>query len=160
MQYIKALIGVVFFFLAMLFLCQNQTVLSEEVTLQCNLLFQPEVLSFKTPFYFVVLAAFLFGLVCCFLLLAWERMRISASSVRIGWKVRRVEKDQLLMVEELRKVAKAPLEERAALLEEIKTLYEARKKSRQDEDKDKDSIAEVAIKATASEIPPQKPAAA
>ena len=51
MQYIKALAMVVFFFLAMVFLCQNQVPLSKDVALQLNLMLVPSTSTVTLPFY-------------------------------------------------------------------------------------------------------------
>lgn len=153
MKYIKALVLVVFFFLAMLFLCQNQVSLSKEVSLQLNLLVLPATDTVKLPFYFVVIAAFMVGAVCCFLLLAWERVCMSARVVRANWKLRNIQSEQLQMISELRQISQAPQEARPVLFEKSKTSYEEHKKARQDEGKKKDNIKQLTIEATASATP-------
>ena len=135
MQYIKALVLVLFFFLAMVFLCQNQVALSREVALQLNLLLLPSTETVKLPFYFVVIAAFLLGAVFCFLLLMWDRVSMSARAVRAGWRVRTMQNEQLQMVAQIRQMASAAMEDRPALLEKYREGYESRKKSWEEERK-------------------------
>ncbi len=153
MQYIKALVLVVFLFLAMLFLCQNQASLSEQVSLQLNLLVLPPTESVSLPFYFVVIAAFMIGCVFCFLLLAWERVRMSARAMRANWQLRSIQNEQLQMISELRQLAQAPQETRAVLFEKFKANYEQHKKAREDERKKKDDMKQLTIEATASATP-------
>ncbi len=156
MQYIKALAMVVFFFLAMVFLCQNQVPLSREVSLQLNLMLVPSTSTVTLPFYFVVIAAFLLGIVCCFLLLMWDRVSMSARAVRAQWRVRSMESEQLQMINELRQLAHAPVEERPALMEKFRDGYEARRKAHANErKKSRDSldIKQLTIDATASPTP-------
>lgn len=155
MQYIKALAMVVFFFLAMVFLCQNQVPLSKDVALQLNLMLVPSTSTVTLPFYFVVIAAFLLGIVCCFLLLMWDRVRMSARAVRAQWRVRSMQSDQLQMISQLRQLAHSPVEERPALLEKFRSGYEARKKAFEEERKKKKEldIKQLTIDATASPTP-------
>ncbi len=153
MQYIKALVLIVVFFVAMLFLCQNQASLAEEVTLQFNVLFQPEAPSVTVPFYLVVALSFAAGLISCFVLLVWERVRISAKSMRTGWKVRRLENEQKQMAGSLRALEQAPMEERSGLYEKCKSLYEESKRARQEKKKKSESQDEPVIETTASEVP-------
>lgn len=162
MQYIKALVLIVVFFVAMLFLCQNQASLAEDVTLQFNVLFLPEAPSVTIPFYLVVAASFFAGLVLCFVLLVWERVRISAKSMRTGWKVRKAEDEHKQIACSLRAIAQAPMEERTNIYEESKTLYEEGRKSRQEKKKKKkeDPLDEPVIETTASAVPASQAAGA
>ncbi len=153
MQYIKALVLIVVFFVAMLFLCQNQASLAEEVTLQFNVLFQPEAPSVTVPFYLVVAVSFAAGLISCFVLLVWERVRISARSMRTGWKVRKLENEHKQMAGSLRAIEQAPMEERTGLYEKCKALYEESKKARQEKKKKDEPKDEAVIETTASEVP-------
>lgn len=160
MQYIKALVLIVVFFVAMLFLCQNQASLAEDVTLQFNVLFQPEAPSVTVPFYLVVAISFAAGLICCFLLLVWERVRISAKSMRTVWKVRKLENEQKEMAGSLRAIEQAPMEERTGLYEKCKSLYEENKKARQEKKKKDEPQDEAVIETTASEVPTRQAAGA
>lgn len=153
MQYIKALVLVVFFFVAMLFLCQNQVSLSEDVSLQLNLLVLPPTENVKLPFYFVVIAAFVLGCVCCFLLLFWERVSMSARTMRANWRLRSIQNEQMQMISQLRQLAQAPMEARAVLFEKFKASYDEHKKARESELKKKDDIKQLTIEATASTTP-------
>ncbi len=153
MQYIKALILVVFFFVAMLFLCQNQVALSKDVVLSINLLFVEATESVTLPFYFVAIAAFLLGCVCCFLLLAWERVRMSARCMRANWRLRSIQNEQLQMIAQLRELAHSPQEARAALYEKFKESYEKHKRARDAERRKKDDVRQLTIEATASATP-------
>lgn len=162
MQYIKALVLIVVFFVAMLFLCQNQASLAEEVTLQFNVLFLPEAPSVTIPFYAVVAVSFAVGLVLCFMLLVWDRVRIKAKSMRTGWKVRKAESEHKQIAGSLCAIAQAPMEERANIYEESRTLYEEGRKSRQEKKKKKkdDPLDEEVIETTASAVPATQAAGA
>ena len=65
MRYIKALVLVLIFFVAMIFLFQNQASLSQTLSFRLDLLFMPAMTSIELPFYFVLLAAFLLGAILC-----------------------------------------------------------------------------------------------
>ena len=157
MQYLKALVMVVIFFLAMVFLCQNQGPLSSEVTLKLNLLLLPtdNVPSVTLDFYLVVIAAFLLGALCCFLVLFWDRVRMSARAMRAHWRVRALHNEQLQMVGQIRQLAQAPVEERQELYAKFRARYEARRKEREVERKKTDNldIKQLTIDATASPTP-------
>ncbi len=157
MQYLKALVMVVFFFLAMVFLCQNQGPLSSEVTLQLNLLLLPtdNAPSVTLDFYLVVIAAFLLGAICCFLILLWDRVRMSARAMRAQWRVRTLQSEQLQMVGQIRQLVEAPVEARPALYAKFKSLYEDHKKEREEERRKGDNIdiKQLTIDATASTTP-------
>ena len=157
MQYLKALVMVVFFFLAMVFLCQNQGPLSSEVTLQLNLLLLPtdNAPSVTLDFYLVVIAAFLLGAIFCFLILLWDRVRMSARAMRAQWRVRTLQSEQLQMVGQIRQLVEAPVEARPVLYARFKSLYEDHKKEREEERKKGDNIdiKQLTIDATASTTP-------
>ena len=63
MRYVKVLILALFFFLCLVFLFQNQNVLSQKLTLELNLLAIPKMTSIELPFYFIILVSFLAGCV-------------------------------------------------------------------------------------------------
>ena len=120
-----------------------------------NLMLVPSTSTVTLPFYFVVIAAFLLGIVCCFLLLMWDRVRMSARAVRAQWRVRSMQSEQLQMISQLRQLAHSPVEERPALLEKFRSGYEARKKAFEEERKKKKEldIKQLTIDATASPTP-------
>ena len=62
MRYIKVFLLAILFFLALVFFFQNQGALSQSMVLTLNLFFIPAMSSIALPFYFLVIAAFAFGL--------------------------------------------------------------------------------------------------
>ncbi len=156
MRYIKVLVLVLVFFLTMVFLCQNQVALSKDVALQLRLYVLPPTETVQLPFYLVVIAAFLVGAVCCFLLLMFDRVRMSARAVRAGWRLRSMQDEKRQMLTQLRQLAQAPLEERPALLERCRSEYEARRKARieaRKKKKAKEDASRITIDATAASKP-------
>lgn len=156
MQYIKALVLVVVFFLAMVFLCQNQVALSKGVALQLDLMFLPATPTVNLPFYFVVIAAFLLGGVCCFIMLMWDRVRMSARAMRASWRVRALQNEQLEMVNQIRQLAQSPAENRPALYDKFKAGYDSRVKAREEDrkkNKKEFDIKQMTIDAQASATP-------
>ncbi len=93
MRYIKVLLLVLVFFLCMVFFFQNQEVLSKEMVLKLHLFFTPPMASIPLPLYFLVLAAFLVGALLAILMLAWDKMHLSARLMKATWRVRALEKE-------------------------------------------------------------------
>ena len=91
MRYVKVLILALFFFLCLVFLFQNQNVLSQKLTLELNLLAIPKMTSIELPFYFIILVSFLAGCVMALLLLLWDRMRLSAHILQQTWRISNLE---------------------------------------------------------------------
>ncbi len=93
MRYIKVLLLVLVFFLCMVFFFQNQEALSKEMVLKLHLFFMPPMASIPLPLYFLVLAAFLVGALLAILMLAWDKMHLSARLMKATWRVRALEKE-------------------------------------------------------------------
>lgn len=93
MRYIKVLLLVLLFFFSMLFLFQNQEVLGKDMTLKLNLFFLPPFQSTPLPTYFILLAGFLLGALCCVALLLWDKLALSARLMKARWKIRDLEKE-------------------------------------------------------------------
>ena len=115
MRYLKALVLVFVFFVAMIFLFQNQTSLSQTLTFKLDLLFMPAMTSIELPFYFVLLAAFLLGALLCLLLLLWDRMRLSAQIMRANFRVQAMQNEERKLLAQMEKLAAQPREGRMRL---------------------------------------------
>ena len=107
MRYVKVLILALFFFLCLVFLFQNQNVLSQKLTLELNLLAIPKMTSIELPFYFIILVSFLAGCVMALLLLLWDRMRLSAHILQQTWRISNLENENHKLVEDMGKLANA-----------------------------------------------------
>ncbi len=110
MRYVKTLVLVLIFFVAMIFLFQNQGPLSQKITFELNLLVMPSMKSIELPFYFVLLAGFLLGALLCMLLLLWDRARLSAQILRANWRVQALENEERKLLSQMEKLAAAPRE--------------------------------------------------
>ena len=140
MRYIKALVLVLIFFVAMIFLFQNQASLSQTLSFRLDLLFMPAMTSIELPFYFVLLAAFLLGAILFLLTLLWDRMRLSARIVRANFRVQAMQNEERKLVAQMEKLAEQPKEGRLKLFfkrekkaEEEKPAAEAPKAEKQAE---------------------------
>lgn len=87
MRYIKVLVLAVFFFLALVFFFQNQTVLAQQLQLVLNLFFIPTFTSITLPFYFLIISAFLLGALMSVFLLMWDKFATTARLVKKRWQV-------------------------------------------------------------------------
>lgn len=87
MRYIKVLLLAVFFFLALVFFFQNQTVLAQQLQLVLNLFFIPPFTSITLPFYFLIISAFLLGCLLALFLLMWDKFTTSARLMKNRWQV-------------------------------------------------------------------------
>ena len=92
MRYIKILLIAAFFFLAMVFFFQNQTALSQDITLVFNLFFIPTMTAIPLPFYFIVVAAFALGSILTLFMLAWDRLSIGHKYNKGRRRIERMEK--------------------------------------------------------------------
>ncbi len=115
MRYIKALVLVLIFFVAMIFLFQNQASLSQTLSFKLDLLFMPAMTSIELPFYFVLLAAFLLGAILCLLTLVWDRMRLSTRIMRANFRVQAMRNEERKLVTQMEKLAEQPKESRLKL---------------------------------------------
>ncbi len=95
MRYIKALLLVVIFFLAIVFFFQNQEILNKDAVLKINLFFLKPWSSIPLPLYFLLLLGFLFGALLTLFLLVWDKFCNSARLMRATWRVRSLEKEVL-----------------------------------------------------------------
>ena len=93
MRYIKVLLLVLIFFVSMLFLFQNQEVLSKDMALKLNLFFLPPMKPVSLPTYFILLAGFLLGALFAMTLLLWDKITLSAKLMKAQWQVRNLEKE-------------------------------------------------------------------
>ena len=147
MRYVKVLILALFFFLCLVFLFQNQNVLSQKLTLELNLLAIPKMTSIELPFYFIILVSFLAGCVMALLLLLWDRMRLSAHILQQTWRISNLENENHKLVEDMGKLANADEDDRPSMFARIKAQY---LKAREDRKAKKGHRA--AAKATQEEI--------
>lgn len=93
MRYVKVLLLVLFFFFVMLFFVQNQTSLSQAMTLRLDLMIMPPFESMPIPFYSLLLVSFLIGGLCTLLMLIWDRISLSARTIRSNMQAKSFEKD-------------------------------------------------------------------
>ena len=115
MRYLKALVLVFVFFVAMIFLFQNQTSLSQTLTFKLDLLFMPAMTSIELPFYFVLLAAFLLGALMCLLLLLWDRMRLTARIMHAHFRIQAMQNEEKKLLAQMEKLAAQPRDGRMRL---------------------------------------------
>ncbi len=120
MRYVKALVLLCIFFVAMIFLFQNQASLSQKLSFQLDLMVMPTMTSIQLPFYFVLLGAFLLGAILCLLLLLWDRMRMSAAIMRANFKVQAIQNEERKLLAQMEKLAAAPRESRLRLFSGFK----------------------------------------
>ena len=92
MRYIKVLLLGCLIFLALVFFFQNQTVLSQNMVLSLNLYFLPPLKSISMPFYFLVLCAFLVGVLLAMSFLIWDRLNLSARNIKNRWYIKELER--------------------------------------------------------------------
>lgn len=88
MRYIKVLILACLIFLAIVFFFQNQAVLATKVELSLDLFFVPPVKALPLPFYFLMVCAFMAGVVLAVFLLVWDRVLLSARIVKDKWQIK------------------------------------------------------------------------
>ena len=93
MRYIKVLILVLFFFVSMLFLFQNQEILARDMPLKLDIFVLPPFQSPPLPTYFILLAGFLLGALSAVVLLVWDKFALSAKLMKAQWKIRDLEKE-------------------------------------------------------------------
>ncbi len=101
MRYLKALIIVILFFIAMMFFVQNQDSFSGTVSLKMDLLFIPPVESIPLPLYSVLLASFSLGALLVLAMLMWDRMSISTRLMNAKRRVNNLEKKNIKLETEL-----------------------------------------------------------
>ncbi len=162
MRYIKALVLLCIFFVAMIFLFQNQASLSQKISFQLDLLFMPAMTSIQLPFYFVLLGAFLLGAILCLMLLLWDRMRMSAAIMRANFRVQAIQNEERKLLAQMEKLAANPKESRLKLLSGFKRKSD--EKSTEESNKNeineffKDTPAETAEASQATATTEEKPA--
>lgn len=120
MRYIKVLILAVFFFLALVFFFQNQTVLSQKIPLTMDLFFIPPFTSIPLPFYFLVIGGFLVGCLLSLCWLLWDKVSTSAKLVKTRWKLQSTEAELGRINKELDKLKAIPALAAAAPKEDSK----------------------------------------
>ena len=108
MRYIKVLILAVFFFLALVFFFQNQTVLSQKIPLTMDLFFLPPFTSIPLPFYFLVIGGFLVGCLLSLCWLLWDKVSTSAKLVKARWKLQSLQGELTRVNKELDKFKAIP----------------------------------------------------
>ena len=122
MRYVKVFLIVMLFFFVMLFFVQNQTSLSQTMTLKLDLMVIPTFESMPVPFYSLLLVGFLLGGLCCLFMLIWDRLSISARLMVHSMRSKTLEKD-------LNKANTAQEQIRAELEKVKAALDEAQKKA-------------------------------
>ncbi len=93
MRYIKVLLGVIVFFLVMLFFVQNQTAFSQTTNLKLDLVLYTFETTGPVHFYTLLLITFLLGALVCFLMLVWDRLSLSGRVGISKMKIRSLERD-------------------------------------------------------------------
>lgn len=149
MRYVKALVLMCIFFVAMIFLFQNQASLSQKLSFQLDLMVMPAMTSIQLPFYFVLLGAFLLGAIMCLLLLVWDRMRMSAAIMRANFRVQAIQNEERKLLMQMERLCAQPKESRLKLLSGFK-----KKKAEEKEEKEEavDPAKEEARKAEINEF--------
>lgn len=99
MRFLKVLILVVAIFLALVFLFQNQTALSQDMVLTLNLFFMEPMSSIPLPLYFMLIAAFALGALLSVCFLVWDKMHGTARFMKARWRINQLERE----VEKLQK---------------------------------------------------------
>ncbi|WP_297259474.1 LapA family protein [uncultured Desulfovibrio sp.] len=99
MRFLKVLILVVAIFLALVFLFQNQTALSQDMVLTLNLFFMEPMSSIPLPLYFMLIAAFALGALLSVCFLVWDKMHGTARFMKARWRISQLERE----VEKLQK---------------------------------------------------------
>lgn len=99
MRFLKVLILVVAIFLALVFLFQNQTALSQDMVLTLNLFFMEPMSSIPLPLYFMLIAAFALGALLAVCFLVWDKMHGTARFMKARWRINQLERE----VEKLQK---------------------------------------------------------
>lgn len=99
MRFLKVLILVVAIFLALVFLFQNQTALSQDMVLTLNLFFMEPMSSIPLPFYFMLIVAFALGALLSVCFLVWDKMHGTARFMKARWRISQLERE----VEKLQK---------------------------------------------------------
>lgn len=99
MRFLKVLILVVAIFLALVFLFQNQTALSQDMVLTLNLFFMAPMSSIPLPFYFMLIVAFVLGALLSVCFLVWDKMHGTARYMKARWRIGQLERE----VEKLQK---------------------------------------------------------
>lgn len=108
MRYIKVLIIAVFFFLALVFFFQNQTVLSDKIPLQMELFFIPTMHSIPLPIYFLIVCGFLAGCLLSLGWLLWDKFSTSAKLVSTRWKLQSIRAENARLKKEINELKSAP----------------------------------------------------
>lgn len=93
MRFLKVLILVVAIFLALVFLFQNQTALSQDMVLTLNLFFTAPMSSIPLPFYFLLIAAFALGALLSVCFLVWDKMHGTARFMKARWRISQLERE-------------------------------------------------------------------
>lgn len=104
MRYIKVFLLAAFFFFALVFFFQNQTVLAQQLQLVLNLFFIPKFTSITLPFYFLIITAFLCGCLLALFLLMWDKFSTSARLVKKRWQVSTLQNEVNSLKRQLDKV--------------------------------------------------------
>lgn len=107
MRYIKVLILALFFFFALVFFFQNQTVLSEKIPLTMELFFIPTMHSIPLPIYFLIICGFLAGCLLSLCWLLWDKFSTSAKLVSTRWKLQSSESENNRLKNELEQLKSA-----------------------------------------------------
>ena len=93
MRFLKVLILVVAIFLALVFLFQNQTALSQDMVLTLNLFFMEPMSSIPLPLYFMLIAAFALGALLSVCFLVWDKMHGTARFMKARWRINQLERE-------------------------------------------------------------------
>ena len=92
MRYIKVSVLACLFFLGLVFFYQNQTVLSQSLTLKLDLFFIKPMESISLPFYFIIIVAFFIGVLLALSFLIWDKMNSSAKLMSSKWEIKKLQK--------------------------------------------------------------------
>ncbi len=128
MRYLKVFLLVIIFFIVMLFFVQNQASFADSVVLTLDLLFVPAMNSIPIPLYAIMLLSFTFGGLIILLMLAWDRVALSARCSNAKSRATSLEKKIAKMEVTLKQVTeKAAKNEEGLNLELAKTRDELAK---------------------------------
>lgn len=108
MRFLKVLILVVAIFLALVFLFQNQTALSQDMVLTLNLFFVPPMSSIPLPFYFLIIAGFVLGALLSICFLVWDKVHNSARLMKARWRIGQLEREVASLHKQLNSDGKKP----------------------------------------------------
>lgn len=148
MRFLKVLILVVAIFLALVFLFQNQTALSQDMVLTLNLFFVPPMSSIPLPFYFLIIAGFVLGALLSICFLVWDKVHNSARLMKARWRISQLEREVASLNKQLHSDGKKP-----SFFQRMKSKDTKEVKEEKSAPEAKPAVAEAPAKAEAAPVP-------